>query len=955
MIVFFINKLKRRKETVKNCVEKTIVFFIEPEIKDMTMFYNHLRKVLLMAGIFVLPSLPAAAEIMPVSDFAGLSNRDYYIGGGVALEGNITVPSDNTAPIYVDHYNSTIMESELNGNGHTVSGNGTATFWHLISTNHLAMSIHDLTLTNFVHTSGLLNVSGSELHMDNVTVDGMTGGNDPLYGGVINAQGESTVFIANSVFENVNILSNQTGTDAVSGGIINVQGAGDFDGTGTGVGQSEISAIENSTFQNNSVASSGTSAYGGVIASEGNIGNISESRFITNILSATNGHNAYGGAIANGSANGADRGVAKIAGIENTTFRDNHVQTDNGTAMGGAIWNEEGNVIGDITGSTFSGNTASSQTGASYGGAIYNGGTIENITNSTFENNSAGTLGGAVYSTQDLTLSADNGNTAFSGNTDQSGANDIYMAGADENAPVTLNLQTNNGFISFAGGIAGENYNIFLTGTDTSGQNDNEAVYVNGMVDGVGTMTLNGGSKLWLGKDGIMNVQNMLAPAGSVAFLKVDVEVSSADNQVAAGMINVANDVSGTYKVIVNPLNNEHLANNEDSLVAFLSAPNDDIGTETSVEVSRVIGSTNMWKALLNAGGDESGSVWYLSQTDEAPAPGPDPDPDPDPSVPVVTEKAPEVIAAMALPSAAIEQTRDLLRTVSGKSAAARSYCRGCGVYPDAWDSRKLNNGWVVVGARSADIDKPFDTDADIWSVEAGFDFQKDANNSLGVFASYRQGEYDFSGQGSKYFSAIGSELDIDSYLGGLYYRYDKNAWWLFASVYGGIQKADASTDDHLASFDTDGTEFGGGIEGGRIFDMGSWALTPSLGVFYTEIDFDSANDDLGKKYSWDKIRHLEAEAGVKVEKNFELGGGLAGVYVRPSVVQTLTNDSEAKVVGVMDSSKADGYHDQTLGRLEIGGKYFWDNGLSAYGWANYTFGSSYDAAAFGLGLNYAF
>ncbi len=928
------------------------------------MFCNHLRRVLLMAGVFVLPSLPTQAT--DITDFTELQLGSNYEGEeGAVLKSDVTIPQAES--IYVS-YAGTGGLSSAEGEVFSIDGNNTQSSWQMIKPTtgeDMSIAVRNVVFKNFEHQSkGVLNISGITAELDNVTFNNVFSGSDNgnFWGGVLNIEGGSSVAIKNSLFTGTQIENSNGTGDGASGGVINVQGH--FNS----VQQSQISSIENTDFISNSVnvSGGGANAYGGVIANEGIIGTISGSKFEDNSISVSNDLRGQGGAIANGSANDDNRGNSLITAIENTEFLNNRVVSENGEATGGAIWNEAGNTIESINEATFSYNSVSHGTsGLSYGGAIYNGGTIGTITNSTFENNSAGTLGGAIYSTQDLTLSADNGNTTFSGNTDGNGDNDVYMAGADENAPVTLNLNTNNGLISFSGGINGTNYNISLTGTDTGGQNDKEGVYVNGTVDGVGTMTLNGGSKLWLGKDGIMNVQDMIAPSGSVAFLKVDVEVDSTLNTVTSGIINVANDMSGSYKVIVNPLNNERLENNEDSLVAFLSAPNDDADTATSVEVARVIGSTNMWKALLNAGGEDSGSIWYLSQTDETPDPSPDPDPDPDPdpqptpdpdpSLPVVTEKTPEVIAAMALPSAAIEQTRDLLRTVSGKIAAARSYCRGCGVYPDAWNNQKLKNGWVTVGARTANIDKPFDTEADIWSVEAGFDLQNDINNSLGVFASYRQGEYDISGKGSKYFSTIGSELDIDSYLGGLYYRYDKNAWWLFASVYGGIQKADASTDDHLTSFDTDGTEFGGGIEGGKVFDMGSWSLTPSVGIFYTEIDFDSANDDLAKRYSWDKIRHLEAEAGVKAEKIFNMDEGLAGVYVEPSIVQTLTNDSETKVTGILDASKADGYHDQTLGRLEIGGKYFWDNGLSAFGWANYTFGSSYDATAFGLGINYAF
>ena len=55
-----------------------------------------------------------------------------------------------------------------------------------------------------------------------------------------------------------------------------------------------------------------------------------------------------------------------------------------------------------------------------------------------------------------------------------------------------------------------------------------------------------------------------------------------------------------------------------------------------------------------------------------------------------------------------------------------------------------------------------------------------------------------------------GSKIDIDSYLGGLYYRYDKNNWWGFATtLFGSIQKADLKTDDGAVKTDTDGNQAG--------------------------------------------------------------------------------------------------------------------------------------------------
>ena len=66
-----------------------------------------------------------------------------------------------------------------------------------------------------------------------------------------------------------------------------------------------------------------------------------------------------------------------------------------------------------------------------------------------------------------------------------------------------------------------------------------------------------------------------------------------------------------------------------------------------------------------------------------------------------------------------------------------------------------------------------------------------------------------------------------------------------------------------------------------------------------------------------------------------------------------ILNTSGDKVT-ISGLNKLSTYDDQTLGRIELGGRYGFSDALSAYGWVNYTFGSDYDATAFGAGVNYA-
>lgn len=413
--------------------------------------------------------------------------------------------------------------------------------------------------------------------------------------------------------------------------------------------------------------------------------------------------------------------------------------------------------------------------------------------------------------------------------------------------------------------------------------------------------------------------------------------VDRENNTVHSGAIHVNGDVAGETNVLVNALNPDVLDNKKDAVVPFLFAPNDNEETSAVFNVSRVIGSPYMWHAGKNvAGTPESGNVWYLSLTDTLNPEFGKTDP----------EVAPEVTAYISLPSAGLEQVRGLRDTLEQKTA----FCKEGACARDAKADRQL---WVDSGYLSSTVDKPAEFDADIWGVTAGGDLQYDANNRLGVFAAYRQGDYDVSGKGSKYRSTVGSELDIDSWLGGLYYRFEQNDWYAFATVYGGLQKADLKTDDGIVNTDSNGTLWSIGAEGGRKYGL-SEALTlePSFGVFYTQSEFDDIRDSAGKTASFDSLKQLEIETAVKLEYRLCQNDLTSVVYIKPGLIQTITDGDEVLISGL---GKTEAYHDQLLGRIELGARFGVTESLSGYGWANYTFGSSYGAAAVGIGLNYAF
>ena len=443
--------------------------------------------------------------------------------------------------------------------------------------------------------------------------------------------------------------------------------------------------------------------------------------------------------------------------------------------------------------------------------------------------------------------------------------------------------------------------------------------------------------------------------ASGDSFLHVDVDVEN----LTADVLNVNGNVEGTTKLVLYPTSDKDIRGES---ILFAQSTNDTTGNADSFKVWRVYRSPYMFETKYTKTG-ENANKWELEMGNQInPDADQKPDERPDPEVPDIkptpTPDKPtnpvygEVVAYGALPAAAIEQTRSVVDNVFGQTAGRRSYCPGCGFYDYYWNGEGFRNLWINPTYYTSNIDSPFDVDADVWGIEAGGDLQHDLNNKLGLFVSYRKGNYDMNGDSKHYYSTIGSEIDIDSYLAGLYYRYDRNNRYAFATLYGGIQQADIKTDDGVKS-DTDGVEFGASLEAGYDYNLTDTVyLTPSLGVFYTQVNYDDADDSVGKSASYDDVRQIELEAGVKLTKAFRLDEGYASVYIKPSVVQTIVDGDEVNITGL---GKVNTLDDETLGRIEFGGRYGFTDQLSAYGWANYTFGSDYDATTVGLGLNYAF
>ena len=807
----------------------------------------------------------------------------------------------------------------------------------------------------------------------------------PEKGGAIYSQGTIGKISGNFVG---NAVVSQKDTHANGGAVYNDKGS--------------IGQIEGNFIGNYTMASEYNSANGGAVYNEGKIGKINGD-FVANKTSTAESY-VYGGAIFN---------LDTIDTI-NGNFIGNSVSTSGyySYAYGGAVHNTSDSTIANLHGN-FINNFAFSADSSAYGGAIYNAGNIGSVSGDLIANHTSASdllaLGGAVYTSSDMTFSAGGKVRTISGNytedtkrgknynglfvyklssslptitfdTAGGGAwviNDNIEGGTDNLFSVGYKTQYN---LSFTGdGVLNENGltdqyisinndivnagEVAVEGTtlrfgayqheDKTAKNRDghgrflAALKADGTADldaeAVTSLSLNNAAfDLYNKYQDMVNLKGWKASGDS--FLHVDVDVEN----LTADMLNVNGNVEGTTKLVLYPTSDKDIRGES---ILFAQSTNDTTGNADSFKVWRVYRSPYMFETKYTKTG-ENANKWELEMNDTV-----NPDAGAEPDFPEINaigkvEVAPEVIGYQSVTAAAVAQNANLIYNVMNKVTDNRLYCPGCGFYDYYWNGEAFHNLWVNPVYTSLSIKSPTEIDADVWGIEAGGDLQHDLNNKLGLFVSYRKGSYDMNGDGKHYYSTVGSEIDIDSYLAGLYYRYDRNNRYAFATLYGGIQQADIKTDDGIKS-DTDGVEFGASLEAGYDYNLTDTVyLTPSLGVFYTQVNYDDATDSVGKKAEYNDLKQIELEAGVKLTKAFRLDEGYANVYVKPSVVQTLVDGDEVNITGL---GKVNTLDDETLGRIELGGRYGFTDQLSAYGWANYTFGSDYDATTVGLGLNYAF
>ena len=721
-------------------------------------------------------------------------------------------------------------------------------------------------------------------------------------------------------------------------------------------------------------AKSGDFSLGGGIANYlGRIGDI-VGDFIGNY--AESDGKSLGGAIANGLeyqsvignitgdfvANYAKGSIAKGGAIMNMYSDIGHITSDfianyaegGDEVAGGAIYHHKGTFGADDEigwGDLFSLKNSTTE----YSGSIksISGSFIDNHVKVT-KNGGIG-LGGAIYiQDDDLNFKADGVINRFSGNyienADGSKVNNaIFVNNSEIDTQLNLTFEIKNegsfifddeidgGFSDFSAPIEEEGYayNINISGDAYDiNKSESNTIRFNGKVNNVYDFNLNF-VQMALGKNALIKVvHNYIAQDNP--YLRLDLDAAKQK----VGQFDIRGEVIGTTFVVVNVLQDAEIT--KENSIGFAIAKNHTLSAEeakTSFEIYRVIGSPYMWEVSYDDvkkewglySTNENNPYWEEDSEDENDDKGETANPKPVAPIEVTSD----VMVMSALPSAGIEQTNGMIYNII-KQTEKMTDSKG------VWANATYNN---------LKIDAPVEIEANVWGIEAGGDVQSDLHNRLGIFGSYRQGNYEISGNGEEYFAKLGSNLDINSYLAGLYYRYDNNNWYAFVTLYGGIQQADIATNDGIST-STDGVELGGSIEGGyKIILTDTLFATPSLGMYYNQISYDEITDNYGKITEYGNLKQIEFDLGLKLSHARITDNGFYLLYVEPSMIQTVVSGDEVNITGL---DKIDAVEDKTLGRVEIGGNYGFNENWSAYGWANYTFGSSYDATSLGAGVNYS-
>jgi len=438
--------------------------------------------------------------------------------------------------------------------------------------------------------------------------------------------------------------------------------------------------------------------------------------------------------------------------------------------------------------------------------------------------------------------------------------------------------------------------------------------------------------------DKVVITGNYIAKDGASVMIDINPDSNKSD------LIVVEGDVSGKTKIVAEATSE----NKPSQKIEVVRAMNDDPNTGAYFEVAEVKKSPFKWNTIYE------NNAWYMGTTDIVP----------DGSVNGygtiggennngLTDKpllVGEMMAYMGLYDAGFEQVSSLNRAIGeniGKNYMFGRKCQGtvCKYV------RPAKTAWAVPAYSQIDVKSPYEYEAKISGVDAGFDIDADGYNKWGIMASYRQGNYDFSGKGDDYSSDDGAEIDIDSYIVGLYGRRDKYDTKIVGAIYAGMQQADIHSDKGIKG-DSDGYMFGAMIDVSHAYRIiPSVVIEPELVVSYQMLNYDNIKDSSEKEIKLEAGHKFEIELGAKIAKEWNIDkNSKVNIYVKPGVIQRMYAGGKLDVEGLESLHTLE---DRTIGRVAVGADAQLNTRWNIGGAVAYGFGSDYEDTSLNLDVKY--
>ena len=446
--------------------------------------------------------------------------------------------------------------------------------------------------------------NGGAVYVQNGTVDLGSGtrlqGNQAVKGGAIYALGgkdaSAKLTFADAVFgKNSGTYGGAVYSSASVGGTVNV-------------------AASDVVFEGNTATSGGAVYLGG--------SGTSDIAFTDAVFKENQANTGNGGAIYSG-----------ISGSSNLAIADSSFE-GNSAGYGGAVFNN-----GQLT---TSGNVVFSGNGATYGGAVYNyftsttDGSLAFNGGARFTGNTASGLGGAIYNTRSITLNPAAGQEiVFSGNTDSTGSNAIFMGDGS-----SLDI-TGDGKVVFDDALSSQ------SATPTLKKTGSGELLLNASMDGfLGTAAFEDGRteipQKWLIKN------TVTITGGRLKMPAFSFVAQGEGNNVAGGKLILAGGIleTGTGQIFINGLNAEgdnkdpgavKLSGDNWSFDSGLIAFNDALYNLTYAQAAADSLGANNVEAGEGAGSTSAKEITFIGTgyVDPVPDPVPPVEPDPDPVPPV--------------------------------------------------------------------------------------------------------------------------------------------------------------------------------------------------------------------------------------------------------------------------------------------------------------------------------